>query len=79
MGWGNIGACIIEGPEWQDTCQPCQPDCSYWIWPVMHTQICPVKIIGYIDFLFLCVCVCVALCEDREEQTKKDKGESLPT
>lgn len=49
---GNIGPCIIEGPARQDSCQACQPRRSYWIWPVTHTQISPVKIAGYIDFLF---------------------------
>lgn len=67
---GNIGPCIIEGPARQDSCQACQPCCSYWIWPVTHTQISPVKITGYIDFLFLfvsacecaeCVCTCVLM------------------
>lgn len=55
---GNIGPCIIEGPVRQDSCQACQPCCSYWIWPVTHTQISPVKITGYIDFLFLFVSAC---------------------
>lgn len=55
---GNIGPCIIEGPARQDSCQACQPCCSYWIWPVTHTQISPVKITGYIDFLFLFVSAC---------------------
>lgn len=54
----NIGPCIIEGPARQDSCQSCQPSCSYWIWPVTHTQISPVKITGYIDFLFLFVSAC---------------------
>lgn len=56
--WGNIGPCIIEGPARQDSCQACQPCRSYWIWPVTHTQISPVKITGYIDFLFLFVSAC---------------------
>ena len=55
---GNIGPCIIEGPVRQDSCQACQPCYSYWIWPVTHTQISPVKITGYIDFLFLFVSAC---------------------
>lgn len=55
---GNIGPCIIEGPARQDSCQGCQPGCSYWIWPVTHIQISPVKITGYIDFLFLFESVC---------------------
>lgn len=59
---GNIGPCIIEGPARQDSCQACQPCCSYWIWPVTHTQISPVKITGYIDFLFfICECLWVSL------------------
>lgn len=63
---GNIGPCIIEGPARQGSCQGCQPGCSYWIWPVTHTQISPVKITGYIDFLFLFVsaweCAYLGLC-----------------
>lgn len=63
---GNIGPCIIEGPARQDSCQTCQPCCSYWIWPVTHTQINTVKITGYIDFLILfvnaCERVCVCMC-----------------
>lgn len=55
---GNIGPCIIEGPARQGSCQGCQLGCSYWIWPVTHTQISPVKITGYIDFLFLFVSAC---------------------
>lgn len=55
---GNIGPCIIEGPARRGSCQGCQPGCSYWIWPVTHTQISPVKITGYIDFLFLFVSDC---------------------
>lgn len=55
---GNIGPCIIEGPARQDSCQACQPRCSYWIWPVTHTQIKPVKITGYIDFLILFANAC---------------------
>lgn len=55
---GNIGLCIIEGPARQDSCQACQPCHSYWIWPVTRTQISPVKITGYIDFLFLFVSAC---------------------
>lgn len=58
---GNIGPCIIEGPARQDSCQACQPGCSYWIWPVTHTQISPVKITGYIDFLFF-ICECSGVC-----------------
>lgn len=55
---GNIGPCIIERPARQASCQACQPGCSDWIWPVTHTQISPVKITGYIDFLFLFVSAC---------------------
>lgn len=58
---GNIGPCIIEGPARQASCQACQPHCSYWIWPVTHTQVNPVKITGYIDFLFLFVSACEML------------------
>lgn len=69
---GNIGPCIIEGPARQDSCQACQACCNYWIWPVTHTQINPVKITGYIDFfsffllfLFASACECVRLCRCR--------------
>lgn len=57
---GNIGPCIIEGPARQDSCQACQACCNYWILPVTHTQINPVKITGYIDFFFFffyCFCL----------------------
>lgn len=65
--WGNIGPCIIEGQARHYSCQACQTCCNYWIWPVTHTQINPVKITGYIDFLFLFVrpreCVPLRLCQ----------------
>lgn len=64
---GNIGPCIIEGPARQDSCQACQACCNYWIWPVTHTQINPVKITGYIDFFFfflviVFICECLWVC-----------------
>lgn len=76
----NIGPCIIEGPARQDSCQSCQPGCSYWIWPVTHTQISPVKITGYIDFLFLFVSACeredAALCASISSTSLEKCGRS---
>lgn len=53
---GNIGPCIIEGPARQDSCQGCQPGCSYWICHTHSDQPCKNYRLHWF-LVFICACL----------------------